>query len=42
MKVTVTPTLFTPLRDHNMCPQTEIGIPMSNNIGFLLETRFFF
>ena len=23
-----------------MCPQTKFGIPISNNIGFMLETRF--
>ena len=23
-----------------MCPQTKFGIPMSNNVGFMLVTRY--
>ena len=29
------------LCDPKMCPQTKFGIPKSNNIGFMLVTRFF-
>ena len=29
------------LHDPNMCPQTQFGIPMSNNKGFMLVTRYF-
>ena len=35
------PEVCTALRDLKMCPQTKFGIPMSNNIEFMLVTRFF-
>ena len=41
IKVTVAAKLYTSLRDPKMCPQTKFEIPMSNNIGSMLVTRFF-
>ena len=43
IKVTVAAKLniCTALRDPKMFPQTKFGIPMSNNVGFMLVTRFF-
>ena len=40
-KVTVTLNDIRHSVTPKMCPQTKFGIPISNNIGFMLETRFF-
>ena len=40
-KVTVTLNDIRHCVATKMCPQTKFGIPISNNIGFILETRFF-
>ena len=40
-KVTVTLNDIRHSLAPKMCPQTKFGIPISNNIGFMLVTRFF-
>ena len=40
-KVTVTLNDIRHSLTPKMCPQTKFGIPVSNNIGFMLVTRFF-
>ena len=42
IKVTVAARLYMySLRDRKMCSQTKFGIPMSNNIRFMLVKQFF-
>ena len=44
IKVTVAAKLYYymyTLSDPMMCSQTKLEIPISNNIGFMLVTRFF-
>ena len=41
IKVMVTPKWHTTLCDPKMRLQTKFGFPMSNNIEFMLVTRFF-
>ena len=40
-KVTMTLNDFRHSLTPKMCPQTKFGIPISNDIGFMLVTRFF-
>ena len=40
-KVTVTLNDIRHSLTPRMCPQTQFGIPISYNIGFMLVTRFF-
>ena len=39
-EVTVTRKQYVTLRDPKVYPHTEFGIPTSNNIGDMLQTRF--